>query len=103
MSKAMDEIDALVAVHVMGFDDDHMGRQSMIHLNDNWWQPTRRIEQAWEVISVLARDEWKATIYAGDQKQSCVLFKYHYSFLEQAETAPLAICMAALKAKGIDV
>lgn len=74
-----------------------------------------QINDAWEVVEKLKRDGWNVSL-GGDNGWGCTIYKIHAqggknfsSTWEEsfgpinAETAPLAICLAALKAVGYDV
>ena len=112
-----DRIDALVATHIMGWN-----RKSE---NGNWldeeglyeapacWSPTTNIDSAWDVLEAVDLD-WKiephrvefeepveqddGPMYYEAKKHSAEVGDGE-SF---AEATALAICLAALKAKGID-
>ncbi len=88
------ELDRIVAERVMGLtdasDDDYRA-----------WQPSTNIAHAWEVVERLrptgARliltdygPDWDAVFRRSDDTYECA----------QADTAPLAICLAALRAVG---
>lgn len=114
------KIDSLVAEKVMGWRLDetnfidywvgeHDGRGgdwAIAHM----WKPTTNIQDAWEVVKKLNE---KFTVDIRDTLNDgaeCYLYEFHEEteslFLYTAadgETAPLAICLAALKAVGVEV
>jgi hypothetical protein len=75
------------------------------------WQPTRDIEAAWMIVAEMARrgfyfgvqsfflgdGGWYAGFHPADYNTAGATVKG-----PRAETAPLAICLAALKAVGVD-
>ncbi len=109
--KTLDELDQLAAEHVMEWEVilELMPEEQTHYFFNGFeyktqdWQPTRNIAQAWELIAKLATEEWKSTIYAGHQKQSCVIFKYSESFHEYGETIEESIVRACLLSKGIEI
>lgn len=104
---AAGEINRRMAVDIMGWQQWDKYNYWMVQYNGGWtptpyllknWNPVEKIEHAWQVaerlqarygcVEVTLGGEWaKASSEAGE----CV-----------ADTAPLAICLAALKAYGID-
>jgi hypothetical protein len=102
------EIDAAIAVKVMAFIEV-VGTKSGprwrtpaspcgIYIEYAAWHPTTDIEQAFQVLAHIGRKEWQATIYAGDRKLSCVVFKNHVSEHKYGDTVAEAICRAVLAA-----
>lgn len=103
------EINQLVAKHVMN------GRI----LQHERWNPAEDIADAWRVVEHLTRknrvvgeraDLYCKLTYAWDDDYGCwVYFDWkstsdtHPLYGAQAPTAPLAICLAALRAVGIEV
>jgi hypothetical protein len=77
------------------------------------WQPSTDMADAWQVVEKMAEDnEWvlNELEHSLDHEGRINGFYCYFHHLEigsggsvKAETAPLAICLAALKAKGIDV
>jgi hypothetical protein len=121
MNKSLDELDMLAAIHVMGWELKMPSRVYVIRRESNLpaidtgkmfnkgphqnrWKPTRNIAQAWEVIEKLQPFAFGLLYEKLDLQWYCEI---EYPALKvsntEAETAPLAICMAALKAKGIDI
>jgi hypothetical protein len=108
-------IDALVAEHVMGHDfvyidlnvtpriavDDGTdeGHEEMPYYSSD-------IAAAWEVVERLKM--YEPEISWNDEHQGWSVSLWKFSAIRSqcgvsAETAPLTICLAALKAKGVDV
>lgn len=115
----LDELDRLAAEKVMGMQE--LSAKDFIPVpNDGKlyftklhapeccpepWQPTRNIAQAWECLEKfdkighsismcnLRKGDWNCEII--DRDDGC--------FSSKAETAPLAIVRACLKAKGVEV
>lgn len=99
--KAGRELDALIAEKVMGWE--------------KVWQPffpSTEISDAWKVVEKCGKDF--NVKYISHKKQYEAVVDYYFpaekgkrEFLSfgkaYAETAPLAICKAILKAKGIDI
>lgn len=112
------EIDALVAEKVLGYV--HVVRMFGNIAIYEWqtpegvirqetWQPSKNLAQAWEVLEKFtphvrieccdtsdyveydADKKWHVDIWVADQAVCCVT----------AETAPMAICLAALRAHGV--
>lgn len=120
----LDELDRLAAEKVMGWilqiqkepfvkligwyrdgiiqyraDEQRVGDR----LSD-WWMPTRNIAQAWECVEALGE---LSEIKIGS---NCTFFeggKYfvdlYCKYIVSADTIPLAIVKAVLKAKGVEV
>lgn len=75
--------------------------------------PSRRIADSWEVVERLA--QMQAEGHAGPTRLHCLAacsgYRYSVEFCSdfgvigpvKAATAPLAICLAALRAKGVEV
>lgn len=105
-------IDRLVAEKVMGWKiDEQVSNDDVVAVFDekgNWgtFKPTEWIQDAWEVVEKLkiavipqAGEAPKNMRYLAEIDDR-PLGKHYEVF---AETAPLAICLAALKACGIEV
>jgi hypothetical protein len=102
------EIDKLVAIHVMGWETrkyygsgdgyhEHYirdgGKYENVHYPDRW-QPSNYIDSAWEVVEKMGHfTQLTSDMYHGKLKWHC-----SFSVVDSvdAETAPLAICRAAL-------
>jgi hypothetical protein len=117
------DIDALVAEHVMGWTNnwDNPGRGGMwgimdwIEKDDGTRTPVRAadfpsysgdIESSWEVVEKLANDGYQVTVsvYKDGCHVDCGIprpgtWEPKRSF---AKTVPMAICLAALRAKGVE-
>lgn len=91
------EIDFLVAEKVM---DTYMypGRVVCMPLYSS------EIAAAWKIVSELFKDDLVVTIGAYSDKHTEVTIEGDdLIFYAEADTAPLAICLAALKAKGVEI
>ena len=108
------EIDRLVAEKVMGwevpYEYDDIGIMAYtIEKGAFAFSPTNKIADAWQVIEKLQKDDWHIELYNENEKWCFDLTKYNeFMFVDRfyrtsAEDASLAICLAALKACGIDV
>lgn len=98
------EIDALVAEHVMGLPVTSEGKIRGYHLGLGEGEPKRystNIADAWEVVEWMKMYEPNITWSDSDHMWICHFDKY-VDFVISNESAPMAICLAALKAKGID-
>ncbi|WP_199426265.1 BC1872 family protein [Thermaerobacillus caldiproteolyticus] len=110
------EIDRLVAEHVMGwepvYDDGDLisfvtefGILFFSDDDEREWSPTIDIADAWQVVEKLNEDDFDFQVWREKGKYNVEFSKdffYLYGFAE-SETAPLAICLAALKAVGVEV
>lgn len=115
MSKELDRLDRLAAEKVMGWlwVPDAINYQGGAWRTTNWhyresWQPTRRIEQAWECLEKLGSKWWKVEYVdisdSPTPNYSClILINPYLNIIEFADTAAEAIVRACLKAKGIEV
>ena len=109
-------IDALVAEHVMGYETDSY--KDNFKSNVGWfsiddWRPSTDIAAAWEVVEKLSSENCFHSLCVyylssednGLDKVYLMDFDYCHSDADaheaEADTAPMAICLAALKAKGI--
>ena len=102
----MDDIDERVAIEVMGWKRGHFcwvtdkGR----HIDVTEWQPSKRIEQAWMVVEKLREEEFFVCIQGGDDVTRnswwVAIADEEGSISAESDTAPMAICQAALEAKG---
>lgn len=112
------KIDALVAEHVMGWENnwDNPGRGGMWGIMD-WIEeadgsrtPVRAADfscysddmnTAWEVLETF--ESWSMK-YDPEEKLVTVCVMYEGNrFYDQAPQVPLAICLTALRAHGIEV
>ena len=111
------KIDALVAEHVMGWyqgdgENGHLfyyysDGLNMGHIND--WRPSTDIAKAWSVLPILHKELWFVKI---SQMQEAdpnwisyeVVVRFGQIIFESKNDNPaMAICLAALKAKGVEV
>jgi hypothetical protein len=113
------EIDALVATKIMGWK-----LQPKSAWGTEWWNgdekersiysfcPSTDIAAAWEVVDKFTADGTFARIERGTTgglgcpvtpHWEVGLSKDGYCYWAKASTAPLAICLAALKALGVKV
>lgn len=109
------KLDTLVAEKVMGWNQlEHMGLKRIIwkpgYSDDVAWfnDPPRYstdIAAAWEVFEASEK-EWRMDIISrdSDNRDGWIVGSYDPDrVISKGRTAPLAICLAALKAKGVDV
>lgn len=116
------KIDALVAEHVMGLEKP---REELADLWDSgkvWICPettcperlpyySSSIAAAWEVVEKLREDKWRPLIDHSYPGETTVEIEFGEAgdedhagrFYITHATAPLAICHAALRAKGVTV
>jgi len=124
MARTLDpgpELDARVAVEVMGWsivtvrEWDHSGQgcwweESGRYIAEGSWSPSTHIATAWEVVGRMRESGWCYIIEQDgppeDRTVCCQLSLQHEGKDEggdlvtvHADTAPLAICLAALIAK----
>lgn len=85
-------IDKMIVENVMGYKWEYDAFEPSTDIADAWLVLNRMIELGAE-INVGFCEKWDCSI---DYPIGC-------NWTEQAETAPLAICLAALKACGIEV
>ena len=103
------EIDALIAEKVMGIDvhtKEEKGWET-VYIDKKDWTSIKKystdIAAAWEVVEELIKDG--IFLMSGDKSTVHVYFGRNGPNCNKtgADTAFLAICLAALKAKGVDV
>lgn len=98
MTQNLDELDQLSA-QIMEFD------VSNLDCDGYKWQPTRNILQAWRVAETFP--EFTISKFSNHFKAVVAILddtgEDYIRFLVSAETAPLCIVLACLKAKGIEV
>lgn len=103
------EIDRLIAEKVMGWEVGEFPNINVIEaysphgvlqISDDW-SPSTDIQDAWYVVEELDYDI-KVTKYKSHVYQ-CHIFIPNNVQMVIAETAPMAICLAALKSVGIEV
>jgi hypothetical protein len=113
------KIDSLVAEKVMGWHNFFNPRNG----KETWWvqveggtyqhvkenfNPSTNISDAWQVVEKLRNEHELEVIIETRECQTEVKAKgrlggWISDLYGIAETAPLAICLASLKAKGIDI
>jgi hypothetical protein len=103
------EIDCLVAENVMGWKLKTMEHcEAWIDNQNGWvlkqmWKPSTNIQDAWLVLEKICKDnDWRCIMDVNGKNYTEVSFKsqmggWRDGFSEK-ETAPLAICSAALDA-----
>lgn len=72
------------------------------------FSPSTNISDAWQVVEKMRKEGFVAHINVHPNRYTCEIYKNiegYYNFIckQEAETAPLAICLSALRAKGIDI
>ncbi len=111
----LDEMDRLVAEKIMGWDlaqKTTYGTDGPIILAFEgrgdptlFWKPTRDIKQAWEVLESVAEGKQHQVsydfLYGVNERTGYNVSIDRIWYESFSPTAPLAICIAALKAKGI--
>jgi hypothetical protein len=108
------EIDKLIAEKVMGWCQDPFG--NWINPNgefchaDGMFIPTEDISAAWEVVEQLAQmghDVKINRLIHWNTDYECLIGKDNWVDMDYkyvgSDTAPMAICLAALKAVGVEV
>src|SRR5690349_19463129 len=113
MSSEFRKLDALVAEKVMGWTripvGSHPNLRSEAWTNNDGatviFDPpfySRRIEDAWQVVEKL---DLQISVTKCRQGYSVTMDQYFCHPIDEtvADTAPLAICLAALRARGIKV
>lgn len=108
------KIDALVAEHIFNlkpsrlevtvagevFDHDYyVGRPEDLRLVERY---SSDIAAAWKVVEKLNADDWRLDLRSNDNWHDASFSKDGSLIMVDSDTAPLAICLAALKAKGIE-
>jgi Phage ABA sandwich domain len=94
------EIDRLVAEKVMG-----CSKELMVWLEIHEVLPhySTNIVDAWQVVEKFVNDDIYFEMVKPDKDGSFTCLIGMLNEPTKADTAPLAICLAALKAHGIDV
>ena len=102
------ELAAAVAEKVMGWtaealQSDMPGGVTVHALSiPSTWRPDRDIAAAWEVVEKMAADGWTWNLGGGVRKRFMLTLhdigKDVVQYSGEADTAPRAICLAALKA-----
>jgi len=103
------EINKAIAERVMGWKTkkDYVGLLNY-KLNESgskgiWvgnWNPTNRIDHAWMVVEKIKELGWWLSLdhYPHDNKWHCEFFNSFKMRRAEADTAQMAICLAALEA-----
>lgn len=115
------EIDALVAEKVMGWQKSTIHKGFWVTLQEDGcefhhaaiaeWNPQKNIAFAWRVVEKWDELGWHWEIASGKSNIHVVVLTDNddlpstYGYLHRgiAPTAPLAICLAALEACGIEL
>lgn len=111
------EIDRLVAEKVMGWKiDEQVSNDDVVAVFDekgNWgtFKPTEWIQDAWQVVEKMREGRIFSLCDAWDENDEPIFYAnfqyndgYHVvNYDAYAKTATLAICLAALKAVGVEV
>jgi hypothetical protein len=115
------KIDALVAEKVMGWRVHHRNTAWWVKAEEEnsavsrpiafvgTWAPSEDIADAWEVVEKMRGSVHDISVGWHDNKYTAVITvvidtKCGFDqFQASADTAPMAICLAALKAKGVDI
>lgn len=94
------QIDTLVAQYVMGLPDKDINRRTMVRSDLPHY--TTDIAAAWQVVEKLKKHGFYAVIWV---KPGIVQLYCHNEVctIEEKGTVPLAICLAALKAVGVEI
>lgn len=112
--KVGNELDALIAEKVMGHEVSRYGdTDAWYDEQGHWIKPySTDIAAAWQVVNKIADsrdphwfsiDRWYGTWVAGWRCGDSAPDDPSWELEMTADTAPLAICLAALKAKGVKV
>jgi len=117
------EIDRLVAEKVMGWEYDHLYKEYFLkeYVGNNWhkkyvcknheFNPSTNIQDAWKVIEKLCvidrlnKDGYDFQMWSENGKFNANFWKGDFYVLgfAESESAPLAICLAALETVGVEV
>lgn len=104
------KIDALIAKHVMGIPILANGKVNGYHLGLGEGEPKQystSISAAWEVVEKMRNDGgWSFLIEYNQICHDGVDFRAEFGCQDgvcEDAPAPMAICLAALEAKGIEV
>lgn len=107
-SEELRKIDAKIAEHVMGWNLEDIA----IRINRfEVFHPSTNIAAAWEVVEKMREDLFffalqNLTIQTTLNNKNIAVFipdgpSRNLKFVADAETMPLAVCLASLKAKGV--
>jgi len=72
-----------------------------------YWNPSRDIAVTWKVVEYMMKNSWMIRLmtdnFTGDpHKWVATILMSEKEYISSAETAPLAICRAALKTVGVN-
>ncbi len=107
-------LDILIHKHVFELIENFRGSQTVRGLPDVYGneidivdtEPSKKIEHAWAVVERLKQSGWILTLNEVPSLEmwECVFQKItREKVLQYAPTAPQAICLSALKAKGVEI
>jgi hypothetical protein len=107
------ELDALVAERVMGWELRSVGAPSLVwteketgigRSHEDQWNPSVSIHYAWQVVvKMLAREQAHIDLSIEPGGVHCFYSSYEQEVDALGPSAPVAICLAALKAVGVEV
>jgi hypothetical protein len=113
------EIDHLIATKVMGWEPEEIEgsaylsgyvlykREEPPHIPDYQFKPSTNIADAWQVVEKLIDEGYDINVYNHNKEFNVEINieedDKHLWFYGEADSAPLAICLAALKAVGVEV
>jgi hypothetical protein len=103
------KIDALVAERVMGFEKTfkHPVQGQLFHIGGSSFSfhPSTSIDDAWAVVSLMRAKGHHIEMHVYEQSSECMIYtpgrNTYYSVTQ--DLMPAAICLAALRASGIEV
>lgn len=104
--KAGSELDGLIAEKVMGWKEDkYRGVMGWLdgHIFHSSFKPSTNIEDAWKVLEKLIQLGAEINVGFYEQWDCSIDYPIGCNWLVQTETAPLAICLAALEAVGYNM
>lgn len=122
--KAGRELDALIAEKVMGWTKKELptnrvnpsytawywvSNDDNVKIPTNFFNPSINLHDAWQVVEKLKKDNIYIDIYSlpsdGYRVETSTHDGEQYVHMSTvgADTAPLAICLAALKAVGVEI
>lgn len=104
----LDEMDRLCAEKIMGWDSVRTEIGIFLSAGGIRWKPTRNIAQAWEVLEKV---DLTFNISKDKDHSKAPWIVWFDEFVDKfginrdatADTAPLAIVKACLKAKGVEI
>ncbi len=90
----LDRLDKLSAIHILG------------HEENEFWQPTRDIEQAWLMLEKLPTMSFDLAFRKMDPTDPYIVSLYiagTVAYVAKGKTPSLAITLACLKSVGVEV